>query len=95
MNVVHHFELKPGYKMVGVKPSEAVINHYKYQAWSEFKKKFSRRAPAYVVDWKEGKNGLGSQDRAPGLGFEAVRPPHWETKFCQVTDTLLRQFTAK
>ncbi|KAH9291852.1 hypothetical protein KI387_042961 [Taxus chinensis] len=89
-DVVHHFELKPGYKTVGVKPSEAVINHYKYQVWSEFKIKLRRRAPAYVVDWKEGKNGLGSQDRAPGLGFEAVRPPDWETKFCQVTDTLLR-----
>ncbi|KAH9287958.1 hypothetical protein KI387_032075, partial [Taxus chinensis] len=94
MNAVHHFELKPGYKTVGVKSSEAVINHYKYQAWSEFREKFRRRASAYVVDWKQGSN-RASQDRAPGVGFEAVRPLDWEKKFCQVNDTSLRQFTAK
>eukprot|EP01018_Ginkgo_biloba_P009637 Gb_26835 [translate_table: standard] len=92
LNVIHHFELKPGYRSRYLKPSEAVINHYKYQAWTEFKAKFRRRVSAYVVDWKDAKNA-GSQDRTPGLGNEAVEPPGWEKKFCEVNDTALRNFT--
>ncbi|GLJ53418.1 hypothetical protein SUGI_1139140 [Cryptomeria japonica] len=94
MNVIHHFELKDGYKSVALKSSEMVINHYKYQAWSEFKAKFRRRVSAYVADWKEEKNPA-SQDRAPGLGYQAVKPPLWEKKFCEVNDTSLLQFAAK
>jgi len=94
LNVIHHFELKPGYKTIRLTSSEAVINHYKYQVWSEFKAKFRRRVSAYVADWKESKNP-SSQDRAPGLGNEAIEPPGWENKFCQVNDTALREFTEK
>eukprot|EP00253_Pinus_taeda_P030220 PITA_30220 len=94
LNVIHHFELKPGYKTIRLASSEAVINHYKYQAWIEFKAKFRRRVSAYVADWKESKNPL-SQDRAPGLGSEAIEPAGWESKFCQVNDTALREFTSK
>lgn len=91
-NAIHHFELKPGYKTMRLASSEAVINHYKYQAWSEFKAKFRKRVSAYVADWKESKNPL-SQDRTPGLGNEAIKPPGWEKRFCQVNDTALREFT--
>ncbi|KAG8632226.1 hypothetical protein MANES_18G004100v8 [Manihot esculenta] len=51
LNVIHHFSLN----------KFAVVNHYKYQAWAEFKAKFRRRVSAYV-------------DRTPGLGYEAVEP---------------------
>ena len=93
-NTIHHFELKPGYKTMRLTFSEAVINHYKYQAWSEFKVKFRRRVSAYVADWKDSKNP-SSQDRVPGLGNEAIEPPGWEHKFCEVNDTALREFTHK
>jgi len=91
-NAIHHFELKPGYKTMRLTSSEVVINHYKYQAWSEFKAKFRRRVSAYVADWKDSKN-LSSKDRVPGLGNEAIEPPGWENKFCEVNDTALRKFT--
>lgn len=93
-NAIHHFELKPGYKTMRLTFSEAVINHYKYQAWSEFKAKFRRRVSAYVADWKNSKNP-SSQDRVPGLGNEAVEPPGWEKKFCELNDTALREFTRR
>ena len=92
LNAIHHFELKPGYTTKRLTSSEAVINHYKYQAWSEFKAKFRKRVSAYVADWKESKNP-SSQDRALGLGNEAIEPPGWENRFCQVNDTLLKEFT--
>ncbi|KAF4401856.1 hypothetical protein G4B88_013143 [Cannabis sativa] len=65
--------------------SRAVVNHFKYQAWSEFQNKFRRRVSTYVVDWKE-KANLASNDRTPGLGFEAVEPKAWDQKFCEVKD---------
>ncbi|XBI78820.1 hypothetical protein VPH35_088440 [Triticum aestivum] len=50
MNVVHHFKLKPAFKSIWT--AFARVNHYKYQAWSEFKVKFKRRdqAPGLGVD---------------------------------------------
>ncbi|GLJ20741.1 hypothetical protein SUGI_0377970 [Cryptomeria japonica] len=94
VNVIHHFQLKRGYKSEYLKPSKTVINHYKYQAWSEFKSKFRRRVSAYVVDWKELKNA-DSKDRTPGLGNHAIEPPQWEKRFCEVNDTALRDFTLR
>lgn len=94
LNVIHHFQLKEGYVTKYMDPSTAVINHYKYQAWSEFKSKFRRRVSAYVVDWKESRNP-SSQDRTPGLGNRAVEPPEWENKFCDFNDTELRDFTSR
>lgn len=94
LNVIHHFGLKEGYTTKYMDPSTAVINHYKYQAWSEFKSKFRRRVSAYVVDWKESRNPI-SQDRTPGLGNRAVEPPEWENKFCDFNDTELRDFTLR
>ncbi|XP_044510858.1 glycosyltransferase family 92 protein RCOM_0530710-like [Mangifera indica] len=49
-NVIHHFGLKTTYKWKQMSSKFAVVNHYKYQAWSEFKSKFRRRVSAYVVD---------------------------------------------
>ncbi|XP_057436772.1 glycosyltransferase family 92 protein RCOM_0530710 [Lotus japonicus] len=91
-NVVHHFEVKEGLKWKQVRVEEMLVNHYKYQAWDEFKSKFRRRVSAYVVDWKKNVN-LGSKDRTPGLGFEAVEPEDWANKFCEVRDERLKLLT--
>lgn len=89
MNAIHHFELKPGYKTRTLGREDAVVNHYKYQAWTEFRAKFRRRVSAYVVDWRQNVNLL-SKDRAPGIGSEAVKPVGWERMFCEVRDERLR-----
>ncbi|KAI4374876.1 hypothetical protein MLD38_012816 [Melastoma candidum] len=94
VNVVHHFELREGYRSKQAGLEKAVVNHYKYQAWPEFKTKFRRRVSAYVVDWTQGIN-LGSKDRAPGLGNEAVEPVGWAQKFCEVRDLGLKEMTAR
>ncbi|XP_057838889.2 glycosyltransferase family 92 protein RCOM_0530710 [Cryptomeria japonica] len=94
LNIIHRFQLKKGYKTLYVKSSMAVINHYKYQAWSEFKVKFKRRVSAYVVDWSESKNPT-SQDRTPGLSNKAIQPRDWEHRFCEVNDTSLKDFAIR
>lgn len=91
MNVVHHFHLREGFRFQDVGQSTAVINHYKYQVWEVFRAKFYRRVATYVADWKDIKNE-GSRDRAPGLGTEAIEPPDWRLRFCDVWDTGLRDF---
>lgn len=91
LNVVHHFRLKKGYKYFNLPASTAVINHYKYQVWEVFRAKFYRRVATYVADWQQNQNE-GSRDRAPGLGTEAIEPPDWPQKFCEVWDTGLRDF---
>ncbi|KAL5720339.1 hypothetical protein ACHQM5_013018 [Ranunculus cassubicifolius] len=91
LTVVHHFHLKPGYKYMNLPQSAAIINHYKYQVWESFRAKFYRRVATYVADWQENQNE-GSNDRAPGLGTEAIEPPNWSRQFCEVWDTGLRDF---
>ncbi|XP_028767618.1 glycosyltransferase family 92 protein RCOM_0530710 [Neltuma alba] len=91
LNVVHHFQLRNGYKYQNMPESTAIINHYKYQVWETFKAKFFRRVATYVVDWQEDQN-KGSKDRAPGLGTEAIEPPNWRLQFCEVWDTGLKDF---
>lgn len=92
VNSVHHFRLRDGYEWK--KASWARVNHYKYQAWDEFKVKFRRRASAFVPDWMDRVNPA-SKDRTPGLGFEPVEPTGWAWKFCEVNDTHLRDLTRK
>lgn len=92
LNVVHHFELRPGYRTIRLDSKRAVINHYKFQAWPEFRRKFQRRVSAYVVDWRESRNPY-SRDRTPGLGYEEEKPNDWENQFCEVRDTALRDYT--
>ncbi|KQK16652.1 hypothetical protein BRADI_1g29760v3 [Brachypodium distachyon] len=87
VNSVHHFALRPGFR--GEWNRRVRVNHYKYQAWEEFKVKFRRRVSTYVADWTDPVN-LQSKDRTPGLGFEAVEPVGWTHKFCEVNDTLLQ-----
>ncbi|KAI4997969.1 hypothetical protein ZWY2020_053311 [Hordeum vulgare] len=70
-NAIHHFTLKAGFRSIW--NMQARVNHYKYQAWSEFKYKFKRRVSAYVADWRDPIN-LESADRAPGLGVDGVEP---------------------
>nr|XP_048327753.1 glycosyltransferase family 92 protein RCOM_0530710 [Ziziphus jujuba var. spinosa] len=89
INVVHHFHLRDGFRYVNMDKGEIVINHYKYQVWEVFKEKFYRRVATYVADWQDEQN-VGSKDRAPGLGTRAVEPPDWSSRFCEVTDTGLR-----
>ncbi|XP_051144582.1 glycosyltransferase family 92 protein RCOM_0530710 [Andrographis paniculata] len=91
LNVVHHFHLREGFEYVNLPQSAAVINHYKYQVWDVFRAKFHRRVATYVADWQENQNE-GSRDRAPGLGTEAIEPPDWSRKFCEVWDTGLSDF---
>ncbi|XP_021902542.1 glycosyltransferase family 92 protein Os08g0121900 [Carica papaya] len=93
-NAIHHFGLKSGYRSKEMSREGAVVNHYKYQAWSEFKTKFRRRVSAYVVDWTRAVN-LRSNDRTPGLGFEAVEPKGWANKFCEVKDERLKLLARK
>ncbi|CAD6338198.1 unnamed protein product [Miscanthus lutarioriparius] len=92
MNSVHHFELRPEFKWE--QSRDARVNHYKYQAWDEFKVKFRHRVSTYVADWTDRVNH-GSKDRTPGLGFEAIEPAGWPHKFCEVEDTLLRDVTRR
>uniref|UniRef100_A0A7C9D2Z5 Glycosyltransferase family 92 protein n=1 Tax=Opuntia streptacantha TaxID=393608 RepID=A0A7C9D2Z5_OPUST len=94
MNMVHHFKLREGFKTSQLGKHRAIVNHYKYQAWPEFKAKFRRRVSAYVVDWRQSINPK-SNDRVPGLGFEAVEPPRWAQKFCEKTDERLKVLTRR
>ncbi|KAL6982601.1 hypothetical protein U1Q18_015989 [Sarracenia purpurea var. burkii] len=94
LNVIHHFHLKKGYRTKKLSIHDAVVNHYKFQAWSEFKTKFRRRVSAYVVDWTQSVNPE-SQDRAPGLGYAPVEPKGWEEKFCEVYDNRLKELTRR
>ncbi|PIN07029.1 hypothetical protein CDL12_20422 [Handroanthus impetiginosus] len=89
INLVHHFHLNSGFRYVNMNRSVVVINHYKYQVWDVFKEKFYRRVATYVSDWQQDRN-VGSKDRAPGLGTKAVEPLDWSTRFCEVSDTGLR-----
>lgn len=89
LNQVHHFKLKKEFRRMNF--HRAVINHYKYQVWDIFKAKFYRRVSTYVADWQENQNE-NSRDRAPGLGTEAIEPPDWNKRFCEVWDTRLRDF---
>lgn len=94
LNVIHHFRLKQGYKGKKLRIEDAVVNHYKYQAWVEFKTKFRRRVSAYVADWTQAVNPA-SKDRTPGLGYAPVEPYGWEGKFCEVYDNRLRDLTQR
>ena len=93
-NVIHHFSLKPGYDMKLLRLNVAVINHYKFQVWDEFKTKFHRRAATYVADWTEDRNH-NSKDRVPDLGMKAIKPADWESRYCEVQDYGLRNYTQR
>ncbi|KAL2232114.1 glycosyltransferase family 92 protein RCOM_0530710-like [Sesamum indicum] len=94
LNVIHHFKLRAGYRTRKLSTKVMVVNHYKYQAWPEFKAKFRRRVSAYVLDWTK-KLNPNSNDRTPGLGFEAVEPQGWPRMFCEVRDNKLRDLVLK
>ena len=84
MNSVHHFEVRAGFRWE--RSGHARVNHYKYQAWDEFKVKFRRRVSTYVADWT---------DRVSQGSKEAVEPEGWPNKFCEVEDTMLRDATRR
>ncbi|CAA0807022.1 Domain of unknown function (DUF23 [Striga hermonthica] len=94
LNAIHHFYLRPGYKTRKPGIHEMVVNHYKYQAWPEFKAKFRRRVSAYVLDWTQ-KLNPHSNDRTPGLGYEPVEPQGWPKKFCEVHDNKLKDLVRR
>ncbi|MFQ6630856.1 hypothetical protein Gotur_008519 [Gossypium turneri] len=89
INIVHHFHLRDDFRFIDVDRRMMVVNHYKYQVWEVFKQKFYRRVATYVADWKDEQN-VRSKDRAPGLGTRAVEPVDWSSRFCEVTDTGLK-----
>eukprot|EP00249_Psilotum_nudum_P014222 c24726_g2_i2 orf=203-2074(-) len=91
---VHHFELRQGFDSALVLKEDAVIQHYKYSVWEDFRLKFFRRAATFVADWQE-KGNMGSKDRTPGLSSEAREPPGWAQQFCEVEDTELRNYILK
>ena len=93
-NQVHHFSLQAPYVKEQIRPWVAIINHYKFQVWDEFKTKFHRRAATYVADWTEDRNH-GSNDRVPGLGTKPVKPDDWEGRYCEVRDHNLRDYTRR
>ncbi|KAL1547086.1 glycosyltransferase family 92 protein-like protein [Salvia divinorum] len=94
MNAIHHFYLKQGFKTRKLNTTAMVVNHYKYQAWPEFKAKFRRRVSAYVLDWTQKMNPK-SNDRTPGLGFSPVEPAGWPEKFCEVRDDALKDLAIR
>ncbi|KAG6434865.1 hypothetical protein SASPL_106509 [Salvia splendens] len=94
MNAIHHFYLKEGFKTRRLNTTAMVVNHYKYQAWPEFKAKFRRRVSAYVLDWTQKMNPK-SNDRTPGLGFSPVEPAGWPEKFCEVRDEALKDLVIR
>ncbi|XP_037421881.1 glycosyltransferase family 92 protein Os08g0121900-like [Triticum dicoccoides] len=91
-NAIHHFTLKAGFK--SIRSMQARVNHYKYQAWTEFKHKFKRRVSAYVADWRDPIN-LESADRAPGLGVDGVEPVDWAQRYCDIKDNLLQKLSSR
>ncbi|KAJ6836838.1 putative UPF0392 protein-like [Iris pallida] len=94
-NSIHHFVLDGSrWETSWVGTRQAVVNHYKFQAWDEFRVKFRRRASSYVSDWTDRSNP-GSNDRTPGLGFRPVEPEGWAGRFCEVNDTGLRDVTRR
>lgn len=88
---VHYFELKAGYLAAQAVRKDAIIHHYKYHVWKDFKLKFVRRAATFVTDWEQNKD-LDSFDRTPGLGTQAVEPHDWAHQFCEIEDTSLRDY---
>lgn len=88
---VHYFELKGGFMSAQAMRKDAVIHHYKYQVWEDFKLKFVRRAATFVTDWGQSKD-LDSFDRTPGLGTEAIEPSDWAHQFCEIQDTALKEY---
>nr|KYP47791.1 hypothetical protein KK1_030555 [Cajanus cajan] len=93
-NVIHHFRVNEGrgFGSKQISVEEGLVNHYKYQAWDEFKTKFRRRVSAYVVDWTQAVNPE-SKDRTPGLGFQPIEPKDWRRRFCEVRDQRLKSLT--
>lgn len=94
VNAIHHFNLREGFKTRKLNTTVMVVNHYKYQAWPEFKAKFRRRVSAYVLDWTQKMNPK-SNDRTPGLGFAPVEPAGWPQKFCEVRDEVLKDLAIR
>ncbi|MCO5568075.1 hypothetical protein L7F22_021770 [Adiantum nelumboides] len=88
---VHYFELKAGYVAAQAVRKDAIIHHYKFHVWRDFKLKFVRRAATFVTDWGQNKD-LDSFDRTPGLGTQAVEPIDWAHQFCEIEDTSLRDY---
>ncbi|KAH7429813.1 hypothetical protein KP509_09G067500 [Ceratopteris richardii] len=86
---VHYFDLKVGYVSGNARRKDAVIHHYKWHVWQDFKLKFARRAATYVTDWGQNKD-LDSFDRTPGLGTQPIEPHDWIHQFCEIKDTSLR-----
>eukprot|EP00850_Spirogloea_muscicola_P011633 SM000073S21409 [mRNA] locus=s73:91434:93631:+ [translate_table: standard] len=90
---VHHFDLQQGYESyLWPTPDVACINHYKFPVWEDFRSKYHRRVATFVKDWTEKVKVGTNRDRVADLGTEAVEPEDWPHRFCEVTDTSLREY---
>lgn len=56
-----------------------------------FKEKVLQESCYSCCCWQENGNE-GSKDRAPGMGTQAIQTPDWSSRFCEVTDTGLRDW---
>uniref|UniRef100_A0ACD5V517 Uncharacterized protein n=1 Tax=Avena sativa TaxID=4498 RepID=A0ACD5V517_AVESA len=92
VNSVHHFSLKAGFHFAW--NLLVHVNHYKYQAWVEFKSKFKRRVSTFVPDWSDPVN-LQSRDRAPGLGVDPIEPVGWADSFCEIKDETMHEASVR
>ncbi|GJP31191.1 hypothetical protein CLOM_g9878 [Closterium sp. NIES-68] len=94
-NVIHHFtSLEHRFCTLNLGQMLGAIFHYKYQAWSEFKTKFRRRASTFVADWTQ-MDRMQSKDRVPDLGVEAIEPADWKGRYCELQDFRLKTFSAQ
>ena len=91
---VHHFELAPGWRHAYLmnRDRPAVFNHYKFQAWSEFRRKFERRVGTYVRDWGRLEGGTGGRDKPVEVTAATVEPEGWTASHCQMEDRYLEAF---
>lgn len=92
-NVIHRFrniDFSKGFVDITIRRKLAVVNHYKFSVWDDFKLKFKQRVSTYRVDWTEEKH-LDHRDRE-GFGTKAIKPTNWENQHCFINDTGLKNF---
>ena len=92
-NNIHHFShvKESGYVEHVPHIREAVVKHFKFPVWKEFRQKFKRRASTVVRDWNDN-NATGLEDKVVGLTTDLEEPPDWRLRFCEVNDTDLQTY---
>eukprot|EP00271_Cylindrocystis_brebissonii_P005003 TRINITY_DN16957_c0_g1_i1.p1 TRINITY_DN16957_c0_g1~~TRINITY_DN16957_c0_g1_i1.p1 ORF type:complete len:1051 (+),score=169.59 TRINITY_DN16957_c0_g1_i1:431-3154(+) len=94
-NKVHSFDLNPAFSSLKLRPSKAIVMHYKYQVWDIFKLKYHRRVATFVRDWTDEEHQGERLDKVPGLGTSDEEPLGWKDRFCDVEDRRLQSYVSK